>query len=154
MAPEEFPRDRTRSVPIRLLAALTLALIFSMSRASAEESPLGTVQICRLAGIIDVYTGKPIVIPRGATFVDNGMLRDPSVGDNARRVRIATIEAAQIAATAACTVARAQISKNMAGIAVRAADGRRLSPSPAVSGGLAEWPGNLYLFGTIASDFR
>jgi hypothetical protein len=148
--------DRTESAPMqpRLLAALTLALLFSMSHASAEESPLGTVEICRLGGIIDAYTGKPIVIPRGATFVDNGALRDPAVSDNARRVRIATIEAAQIAANAVCTVARAQISKNMAGIAVRATDGRRLSPSPAVSGGLADWPGNLYLFGTIASDFR
>jgi hypothetical protein len=151
------PQDGIVDTPVmlpQLLAALMVALFLASPHASAEDTASGTVEICRQEGIVDVYTGKPIGIPAGATFADNGSSRNPPVGDSAHPFRIATIEAAQIAAKASCAVVRARITQNIAGAGVRAADGRRLSPARAASGDLTGWPGNLYLFARIASDFQ
>jgi hypothetical protein len=138
----------------RVVAATALALMLAGTGAFAEGGPSGSVEICRQTGIVDAYTGKPIAIPSGATFVENGTIIGAPHADEAPRIRIATIEAAQIAANAACTVARAQVSGETSSAALRAAEGRRLSPSRAPSAGPAGWPGALYLFATMSGFVR
>jgi hypothetical protein len=155
------PEEGTGPVPAKLplLAALALGVVLAASSASAEDAASGTLKICRQSGIVDVNSGKPIVIPSGATFVDNstlkgGMLKMPPSGDATPRIRVATTAAVQIAANAKCTTAPARISRNDAGTGVLAADGKLLSAARGAGGQPAGWPGTFYLDATIATDFR
>jgi hypothetical protein len=142
-----------------LPAALAIALVLAVSSASAQEPASGTLEICRQAGIVDVNAGKPIAIPSGATFVDNSpsrnnVLQISPTGDTTVRIRVATTAAAQIPADARCTVAPARISRTDAGTGARVADGKQLSAARGAGGLPADWPGNLYLEATVATDFR
>jgi hypothetical protein len=156
-----IPQEDAATVPAKLplLAVLSLALVLAASSASAEEAALGTLQICRQLGVVDVNTGKPIAIPSGATFVDdstpkNSALMTSPSGDATPRLRVATTATAQIAANAKCTMAPARISRSDASAALRVADGKRLLAARGAGGEPANWPGNFYLEATIATDFR
>jgi hypothetical protein len=149
-------RDGTAAAPAspHLLAALTLALVLAASAASADDAASGSLRICRQAGIVDVNAGKPIPIPSGATFVDNGVLKASQAGDAAPRLRVATTEASQIIATAKCTVAPGRVSRNSTATGMRVDDSKLLAATRGEGGEPAGWPGTLYLDAIFAADFR
>ena len=130
--------------------ALTIVVLSLAAVAPAAAlGEAGTVEVCRKPGIASITDGKPIDLPAGSMFADVADARDrnPS-GDSYRPVHLRLLQALQIAASARCASARAEVFINPKAFAVGPAEHRVYGISGTFAGIFPE------VVAHVVADFR